>query len=242
MVGCLVNLRIPRLRILSLLGVEHAGAPSEKCRSVNARLARMREHQMRIRPLRLDFGDAVVQVVAVFLGVVCAFAVNAWQAQSTERALLKTTMASIVGEIESNQQSLRVVRGQHAKSARALRSLIIASRKDRFVSDEDLLRTLRADRFGTNVPLDIAWQLAQSDQGLSLLSFENRYTLAEVYQVQAICYASEKQLGDSMLSIPQSPTNNYFVEALDLADQANVVVLAESQLDGLYTKALRKVR
>jgi hypothetical protein len=198
---------------------------------------------MRIRPLRLDFGDALVQVVAVFLGVVCAFAVNAWQAQNTERALFTTTMASIVSEIESNQQSLRVVRGRHAKSARALRSLIIASRKDRFVSDEDLLRTLRANNgFGTNVPLDIAWQLAQSDQGLSLLSFENRYTLAEVYQVQAIFYSSEKQLGDSMLAIPQSPTNNYFIEALDLADQANVVVLAEAQLDGLYTKALRKIR
>lgn len=198
---------------------------------------------MRIRPLRLDFGDALIQVVSVFLGVVCAFAVNAWQAQNTERALFKTTMASIVSEIESNQQSLRVVRGQHAKSARALTSLIIASRKDRFVSDEDLLKTLRANNsFGTNVPLDIAWQLAQSDQGLNLLSFDNRYTLAEVYQVQAIFYASEKQLGDSMLSIPQSPTNNYFIEALDLADQANVVVLAETQLDGLYTKALRKVR
>jgi hypothetical protein len=198
---------------------------------------------MRIRPLRLDFGDALIQVVAVFLGVVCAFAANAWQAQNAERALFHTTMASIISELDSNQQSLRVVRGQHARSARALRSLIIASRKERFVSEEDLLQTLRANNsFGTNVPLDIAWQLAQTDQGLSLLSFDDRYTLAEVYQVQAIFYASEKQLGTSMLSIPQSPTNNYFIEALDLADQANVVVLAESQLDGLYTKALRKVR
>ncbi len=198
---------------------------------------------MRIRPLRLDFGDALIQVVAVFLGVVCAFAVNAWQAQNTQRTLFQTTMASIIGEIESNQQSLRVVRGQHAKSARALRSLIITARKDRFVSVGDLLRTLQANNsFGTNVPLDIAWQLAQSDQGLNLLSYENRYTLAEVCQIQAVFYASEKHLGDSMLSIPQSPTNNYFIEALDLADQANVVVLAESQLDGLYTKALRKVR
>jgi hypothetical protein len=197
---------------------------------------------MRIRPLRLDFGDVLVQVVAVFLGVVCAFAVNAWQAQNTERALFKATMASIVSEIESNRESLRVVRSQHAKAARALRGLIIATRKDRFVSDVDLLRTLRADnRFGTNVPLDIAWQLAQSDRGLSLLSFGNRYTLAEVYQVQSAFYASEKQLGNSMLSIPQSPTNNYFIEALDLADQANIVVLAETQLDGLYTDALRKL-
>jgi|GEM_PF-3222530 len=197
---------------------------------------------MRIRPLRLDFGDALVQIVAVFLGVVCAFAVNAWQAQNSQRALFKATMASIVSEIESNQQSLRVVREQHAESAQALRRLVVAGRKGRFVSGDDLLRTLQRDRFGTNVPLDIAWQLAQSDQGLSLLSFDNRYTLAEVYQVQAAFYASEKQLGDSMLSIPQSPTNNYFIETLDLADQANVVVLGETQLDGLYTKALQNVR
>ena len=197
---------------------------------------------MRIRPLRLDFGDALVQIVAVFLGVVCAFAVNAWQAQNSQRALFKATMASIVSEIESNQQSLRVVREQHAESAQALRRLVVAGRKGRFVSGDDLLKTLQRDRFGTNVPLDIAWQLAQSDQGLSLLSFDNRYTLAEVYQVQAAFYASEKQLGDSMLSIPQSPTNNYFIETLDLADQANVVVLGETQLDGLYTKALQKIR
>ncbi len=197
---------------------------------------------MRIRPLRLDFGDVLVQIVAVFLGVVCAFAVNAWQAQNSERALFRATMVSIVSEIESNQQSLRVVREQHAESAQALSRLIIAARRSRFVSGDDLLKTLQRDRFGTNVPLDIAWQLAQGDRGLNLLSFENRYTLAEVYQVQAAFYASEKRLGDSMLSIPQSPTNNYFIEALDLADQANVVVLAENQLDGLYTKALRKVR
>ncbi len=96
--------------------------------------------------------------------------------------------------------------------------------------------------FGINAPLDIAWQIAQSDQGLSLLSYDTRYTLAEVYQVQATFYEAEQRYGNSLLTIRQSPTDNYFVETLDLANQANVVVSAETQLDLLYTEALRKVR
>jgi hypothetical protein len=147
---------------------------------------------MRIRPLRLDFGDALVQVVAVFLGVVCAFAVNAWQPQNTERALFRRRWRASSARSSRISRAYAPCGGQHAKSARALTSLIVATRKDRFVSDEDLLRTLRANNsFGTNVPLDVARQLAQSDEGRSLLLFDNRYMLAEVNQTQAIFCASE---------------------------------------------------
>jgi hypothetical protein len=198
---------------------------------------------LRIRPLRLDLGDVLVQIVAVFLGVVCAFAVNAWQAQNAEQTLFHATLRGIVVEAESNQSSLRTVQGQHAETAAALKRLIVVSRKDRFISSNDLLKTIQNHpSFGTNEPLDIAWQLAQDDQGLSLLSYDDRYALAQLYQVQSAFYLSEKRFGDSLLSLPQSPTDNYFIETLDLADQAAVVDLAGAQLDRLYSEALPKIR
>jgi hypothetical protein len=198
---------------------------------------------LRIRPIRLDLGDVLVQIVAVFLGVICAFAVNSWQTHNAERALLRATLRSIVVELESNRDSLRVVKVRHAIALRALTALVHNARASSFVSGSELLKTLRdRGKFGINVPLDIAWQIAQNNQGLTLLSYDDRYTLAEVYQVQAAFSESERRYGNSFLSIPQSPTNNYYVEAVDLADQAYVVVLAENQLDDLYTDALRKIR
>jgi hypothetical protein len=198
---------------------------------------------LRIRPIRLDLGDVLVQIVAVFLGVICAFAVNSWQTHNAERALLHATLRGIVIEIESNRDSLRVVKVRHAIALRALVGIVHNARESNFVSSSELLKTLQARaNFGTNVPLEIAWQIAQSDQGLALLSYDDRYTLAEVYQVQAAFAESERRYGGSLLSIPQSPTNNYYVEAVDLADQANVVVLGEKQLEELYTDALRKLR
>ena len=91
------------------------------------------------------------------------------------------------------------------------------SRGNKFVSLVDLFKMLHArSAFGINAPLDIAWQIA--------------------------FYEAEQRYGNSLLTIRQSPTDNYFVETLDLANQANVVVSAETQLDLLYTEALRKVR
>jgi hypothetical protein len=197
---------------------------------------------MRIRPLRLDLGDVLVQIVAVFLGVVCAFGVNAWQTHNSERALFQQTIGGIIVEIQSNRESLRAVKGRHAVALHALGALLHKARGTAFISREDLVKTLQTHTasFGANVPLDIAWQIAQTDQGLLLLSYDDRYTLAEVYQVQAAFTESLKRLGNSLLSIPESPTNNYYIETLDLADQANVVVLGEAQLEALYTEALRK--
>ena len=198
---------------------------------------------LRIRPFRLDLGDVLVQIVAVALGVICGFAVNSWETRHNQEVLQRATLGSIVSEIESNRANLREVSAHHAMTLHALESLLQKGRGNKFISLIDLFKMLHArSAFGINAPLDIAWQIAQSDQGLSLLSYDTRYTLAEVYQVQATFYEAEQRYGNSLLTIRQSPTDNYFVETLDLANQANVVVSAETQLDLLYTEALRKVR
>ncbi len=198
---------------------------------------------LRIRPIRLDLGDVLVQIVAVALGVICAFAVNSWETRHNREVLQRATQSGIVSEIDSNRANLRDVMVHHTITLHALESLLQKARATKFVSSIDLFTTMHArGAFGLDVPLDIAWQIAQSDRGLSLLSYDTRYTLAEVYQVQASFYDAERRYGDSLLSIRQSPTDNYFIETLDLANQANVVVIAETQLDDLYTEALRKVR
>jgi hypothetical protein len=198
---------------------------------------------LRIRPLRIDLGDVLVQIVAVFLGVICALGVNAWQAHNAEQALQRATMSGIVTEIQANHESLQTVKARHAAAFYALFGLIKRARATHFISLADLLVTLRdRSKFGINVPLDVAWQIAQSSQGLSLLSYDDRYALAALYQEQGLFYDVERHYADTMLSIRQSPTDNYFIETLDLANQVNVVVAAETELDKQYTDTLKKIR
>jgi hypothetical protein len=198
---------------------------------------------LRIRPLRLDLGDVLVQIVAVALGVICAFAVNSWETQHNQEVLQRATLRGIVIEIESNQSNLREASAHHVKTLHALLSLVQKTRGNKYVSITDLFTMLQTrSAFGVDAPLNIAWQIAQGDQGLSLLSYDTRYTLADLYQVQATFYEAEQRYGNSLLAIRQSPTDNYFVETLDLTSQATLVVAAETQLDALYTDALRKLR
>ncbi|HTA39832.1 MAG TPA: hypothetical protein VK760_12185 [Candidatus Acidoferrales bacterium] len=198
---------------------------------------------LRMRPLRIDLGDVLVQIIAVFLGVICAFGVNSWQTRNSEQALLRATLRGIVVEIQSNHDSLQTVKARHATSLRALMGLLVKARTTKYISITDLLLTLKnRGEFGINAPLDIAWQIAQSNQGLSLLSYDDRYTLAALYRTQGVFYDAERRYGDTLLSIRQSPTDNYLIETIDLANQANVVVVAETQLDALYTDALKKIR
>ena len=79
---------------------------------------------LRIRPLRLDLGDVLVQIVAVFLGVICAFGVNSWQTRNSERQLLSATLRGIVVEIQSNRDTLRAAKPAHATALHALMGLL----------------------------------------------------------------------------------------------------------------------
>ncbi len=93
-----------------------------------------------------------------------------------------------------------------------------------------------------NVPLAIAWQIAQTDQGLTLLPYQDRYSLAWVYQVQTIYYQKEERFDNSMETLSESPSGNYFFQIADLANQMAAVVSTERQLDDLYTKALQRAK
>jgi hypothetical protein len=198
---------------------------------------------LRLRPIRIDLGDVLVQIVAVFLGVICAFGVNAWQTHDAEQTLQRATLAGVIAEIRSNQASLRTVIADHATARNALYGLLVKARTTRFVSLTDLLLTLKnRGAFSVNMPLDIAWQLAQSSQGLSLLSYDDRYTLAALYKTQGMFYEAEQRYGDTLLSIRQSPTDNYFIDTIDRTNQVNVVVKVETELDREYSEALKKLR
>jgi hypothetical protein len=198
---------------------------------------------LRIRPLRIDLGDVLVQIVAVFLGVICAFGVNSWQTHNSEQALLRATLGGIVIEIESNHDGLQTVKARHANTLNALVGLLKKAHRTKFVSVIELLETLRTrGAFGINAPLDVAWQVAQTNQGLSLLSYDDRYTLGALYRTQDVFYDAERRFIDTVLTIRQSPNDNYFIEAVDLANQAKVVVVAETELDQQYVDALKKLR
>ncbi len=185
----------------------------------------------------------LVQIVAVALGVILGFAATAWNEQVHQRALLRETVGNIVAEIRSNQSSMHVVLAEHAKSAQVLRGLVARSAKGGSISLAQAREALReVNPFRENVPLAIGWQIAQTDQGLTLLPYQDRYDLAGVYQVQDVYYQKEERYENSILTLAQPPDGNYFFLILDLANQMYAIVMTERQLDSQYTQALARAK
>ena len=189
------------------------------------------------RPLSLDLGDMLVQVVAVALGVVIGFGATSLNERLHQRALLRETIGNIVAELRSNRAGMRVVEKEHARSAAILAALV--ARTHPFVTLEQGRRALReSGQFRVNIPLAIGWQIAQNDQGLTLLPYKDRYDLAWIYQVQLVYYNAEQRYQNSLLNLTESPNGNYYFQAADLANQVHSVVAAERQLDALYTTTI----
>jgi hypothetical protein len=133
--------------------------------------------------------------------------------------------------LESERDASR--HGRHASTAATLAKLAERGRASTQISLSAARVVLRRANAETNVPLGIAWQSAQNDQGLTLFPYHERYDLAFIYQ--------RKQRYDEMiLSISEPSNDNFYFEVVDLANQLQSVVCVERQLDVLYAKALQR--
>jgi len=187
---------------------------------------------LRFRPLHVDLGDVLVQIVAVALGVIVGFAVTSWNERVHQRALLRDTISNIVAEIRSNQSGLHEVMREHARGTVTFTAFLAQSRDSMSLSRNQAKQAIRyAGHFRENIPLSIAWQIAQSDQGLALLPYQDRYDLAWIYQVQNVYYQAEERFKSSLLTVTEPPNNNYYFLILDLdnQEQSVVVVLTRSR-------------
>jgi hypothetical protein len=194
-----------------------------------------------IKPMSLDLGDVLVQMFSIAIGVVLGFSVTSWTDHLRQRSLFHDTVGTIVSEITSNQSGLRVVMKEHAEVSGLLLHAMKSSKRS--VSLDDVRRLLTPEHpFSKNIPLAIAWQLAQTDQGLTLLPFSDRYDLAWLYQLQIEYYAAEQRYENSLLSFHDVAGGNYYIEMTDLTNQFLSVVASERLLDAAYTKALTEAR
>jgi hypothetical protein len=197
-----------------------------------------RRRFLEFRPVSLDLGDVIVQIVAIALGVVLGFGVTAWTERVRQRALFHDTVGTIVNELKSNQAGLRTVMQEHAKLELDTVKTLTAAHQT--LSLDQARGMLRKRKFSQNIPLAIAWQIAQADQGLALLPFDDRYNLAWVYQLQTVYYDAEQRFLNSLLTFHDVPGGNYFIEMAGLGNQLSAVVSAEQQLDDAYTKAIKE--
>jgi len=197
---------------------------------------------LRFRPLGLDLGDMLVQVVAVALGVILGFGATSWNEHAHERQLLHSTVQNIVAELASNDSGMSVVVHDHAASAAELAALAKSARASAFIPLATAKSALRSRGFGVNIPLDVAWQIAQSDQGLALLPYKDRYDLGWIYQLQRYYFTAEDRYRTSLMTLSEPANGNFYFEIADLANQMGAVVLAERQLAGLYKTEIERVR
>ncbi len=194
----------------------------------------------RLRPVRIDFGDVLVQIFAVALGVVLGSAVTAWNERLHQRTLLRETVNNIAAELRSNQTGMHAVLAQHTKIAAGLTALVAEATKSASLSRAQVQKAAAGVKYSENIPLGIAWQIAQNNAGLALLPYEERYDLAWIYQVQSVYYATEQRFGDALLMPAPAPNGNYYFQVVALANEIHGVVALEKQLDGLYTAARRR--
>jgi hypothetical protein len=190
-----------------------------------------------IKPVSLDLGDVLVQMISIAIGVVIGFGITSWTEHLRQRALFHDTVGTIVSEIRSNQKGLHVVMKPHAAFVGRLVAALAVSKRSVSLNDvRGLMNSQHA--FQTNIPLAIAWQIAQGDQGLVLLPFQDRYDLAWIYQLQSEYYSAEQRYQNSALSFREVADGNYYIQIVDLANQLSAVVSNERQLDEAYTQAL----
>ena len=198
---------------------------------------------LRLRPFRLDPGNLLAQIIAVALGVMIGFGVPAWNERAHQQTLSRETLNNIVNELKANQAGMRVVMKEHAKSAAMLTSALAAPRKSMKLTQRRAERLLRAGaKFRENIPLSIAWQIAQNDPGLTRLAYQDRYNLAWIYQLQSTYYQAEERYRNALLTVVEPPSGNYYLQMLDLAIEAQAVVAAERQLDRLYTAVVAEAQ
>ena len=120
-----------------------------------------------------------------------------------------------------------------------LRTLVAGAGRSRSISLTQGIRALRdVGQFRLNIPLAIAWQIAQGDQGLTLLPYDDRYDLAWVYQLQDFYYQAELRFNNTMLSVSEPPNGNYYFQAVNLLNQEQSVVSTEGSLMTLYSKTI----
>jgi hypothetical protein len=99
---------------------------------------------------------------------------------------------------------------------------------------------VRGSEFGENIPLSIAWQIAQNDQGLTLLPYDDRYDLAWIYELQNFYYASEQRFVNLLFTQSEPPDGNYGFTVSAAVHELDSIVATEHRLDGLYTAAARR--
>ena len=191
-----------------------------------------------LRPLHIDLGDVVVQIIAVALGVILGLGATAWTDRLHDQELFHETVGNIASELRSNQQGLRVVIPVHAKLATELSALVKGAGPRSLLTREQLGAIFRRRQFPENIPLGIAWQIAQNDRGLTLLPYGDRYELAWIYQLQTFFVGNEQRFTDTLFSPQEPAAGNYYVAAVSLKNQLDQLVGTERQLDDLYTKAL----
>lgn len=185
----------------------------------------------------------LVQTVAVALGVILGLGATGWSERVHQRALFHETVANIVQELSSNQNGMHRVTVDHAKALAILERLNARGRGSKTISLALATAALKKmGNFPENVPLAIAWQIAQNDQGLTLLPYDDRYDLAWIYQLQTIYYENEERYKNSLLSLSKPPDGDFSFEVANLTSQLHAVVLLEGQLDGEYTQALAKAK
>jgi hypothetical protein len=197
---------------------------------------------LRLRPIQLDLGDMLAQIVAVALGVVLGFAATSWSERAHQRDLLHATIGNIAAELSSNESGMALVMPAHAKSVAVYAALASGSEATAYMSREKARTVGGTGAFGMNVPLDVAWQIAQNDQGLTLLPYDDRYQLGWIYQLQRIYIQAEDRYRESLLTISAPPGGNYYFEIVDLENQEHAVVSAETQLSGLYKRAIDRLK
>lgn len=188
-----------------------------------------RDGKSRLR-IKIELGDVVVEIVSIVVAILLALGVNTWQARIHRRAVLRNNVANIVAEIRRNARLLAPLERKHVAVDRRLQSVYLRAGNSEAVSSGRFMAVLqRAAPTGLGVLQiqDIAWQIAQQDNALALMPYEQRAQLTALYARQQDLRANYSRTLNAIEGL--SSRNAYFTLRATVLSFGDVVA-AEADL------------
>lgn len=200
--------------------------------------------EKRVR-FKIEPGEVVLEIFSIVVAILLALAVNSWQQRLHDERTLRASLANIANEMQINQRFVDHYRPHHLAVYRAFGALLSRRSQDRVVSFGEFIGLVErsSPRGIGGVSLqDIAWRIAQTDQGLSLMFYRERTQVAEIYEIQSARRGALERYVQILSAPTLQPKDNFYFVALATYLALGDLVSAEDELGSQYTRELAALR
>jgi hypothetical protein len=180
--------------------------------------------------LREKLPEILIEAASVLLGLLLAFAANAWHERSQDRERADQARAAILAELSDNRK-------EFVTSRDAIAKLIDDLRKAK--KDESSVHEM-----SVTIPLallsEAAWHTAQATQAVRDVDYAWMIRVSKVYELQAMYRQTQASVVQQLADIDSMNINTRADVARQLLGRVSAMADLGKGLDGAYAELLDK--